>query len=232
MPCFPALSGQSGETSHVTTTSVTVYPFGSSNVAATGNPCHASLKPPFTSQPSVCLQQSFMQIQTASVTLPPVYVSITSSTQSPATRTHAGGHVAAQFSSSRSQSLPVSSSSGMPNTSMNPGTPFLGYTVYSPPMQGLPASSLTTVTISQTTPAQPSQFAPAFVSGFQVLPPNVPLVANMGSNSSPLNIRSQYTAPISTVSKMPLSFPLVKQTSDPGIGEHVTIASGEILLIT
>ncbi|KAG8199856.1 hypothetical protein JTE90_015850 [Oedothorax gibbosus] len=225
IPVFPALSGtQSGETSHATTTTVTIYPFGTSNIGTPGNPSHSSHKMQFTSQPSVSIQQSFMQIQTATVTLPPVYVSITSSTQSPATRTHAGGHVAAQFSSSRSQSLPVSSSSGMPN---NTGTPFLGYTVYAPPMQGHPSvSPLATGTISQNTPAQQSQqFTPAYVSAFQVMPPNVPLVANIGSNSSPMNIRPQYPTPISTVSKMPLSFPLVKQTSDPGIGEHVTLAS-------
>ncbi|GBL83013.1 hypothetical protein AVEN_165250-1 [Araneus ventricosus] len=236
MSCFPALAcTQSGETNTlVTTASATVFPFGNVNVGNTGNIGHAILKTSFTSQPSqpsVCIQQSFMQLQTASVTLPPVYVSITSSTQSPATRTHAGGHVAAQFSSSRSQSLPVSSSSGILNHSLNSGTPFLGYTVYAPPMQSIPpASPLTTITINQNTAsAQPSQFAPAYVSAFQVLPPNVPLVANIGSNAPPLSsvIRTQYPAPISSVSKVPLSFPLVKQTSDPGIGEHVTLASGK-----
>ncbi|CAL1291939.1 unnamed protein product [Larinioides sclopetarius] len=231
MPCFPALAcTQSGEANTlVTTASATVFPFGNVNVGNTGNIGHTILKTSFTSQPSVCIQQSFMQLQTASVTLPPVYVSITSSTQSPATRTHAGGHVAAQFSSSRSQSLPVSSSSGTLNHSLNSGTPFLGYTVYAPPMQSIPsASPLTTITINQNTAsAQPSQFAPAYVSAFQVLPPNVPLVANIGSNAPSLSsvIRTQYPAPISSVSKVPLSFPLVKQTSDPGIGEHVTLAS-------
>ncbi|CAL1291940.1 unnamed protein product [Larinioides sclopetarius] len=233
MPCFPALAcTQSGEANTlVTTASATVFPFGNVNVGNTGNIGHTILKTSFTSQPSVCIQQSFMQLQTASVTLPPVYVSITSSTQSPATRTHAGGHVAAQFSSSRSQSLPVSSSSGTLNHSLNSGTPFLGYTVYAPPMQSIPsASPLTTITINQNTAsAQPSQFAPAYVSAFQVLPPNVPLVANIGSNAPSLSsvIRTQYPAPISSVSKVPLSFPLVKQTSDPGIGEHVTLASGK-----
>ncbi|GFS63908.1 r3H domain-containing protein 2 [Trichonephila inaurata madagascariensis] len=234
IPCFPALAcSQSGDTctTLVTTASATVFPFGNVNVGNTGNICHATLKTSFTSQPSqpsVCVQQSFMQLQTASVTLPPVYVSITSSTQSPATRTLAGGHVAAQFSSSRSQSLPVSSSSGTVNHSLNSGTPFLGYTVYAPPMQNMPsASPLTTITINQNTAsAQPSQFAPAYVSAFQVLPPNVPLVANIGSNT-PLSsvLRTQYPASLSTVNKVPLSFPLVKQASDPGIGEHVTLAS-------
>ncbi|XP_055928881.1 cAMP-regulated phosphoprotein 21-like isoform X2 [Argiope bruennichi] len=234
MSCFPALAcTQSGDTNTlVTTASATVFPFGNVNVGNTGNIGHTILKTSFTSQPSqpsVCIQQSFMQLQTASVTLPPVYVSITSSTQSPATRTHAGGHVAAQFSSSRSQSLPVSSSSGSLNNSLNSGTPFLGYTVYAPPMQSIPsASPLTTITINQNTAsAQPSQFAPAYVSAFQVLPPNVPLVANIGSNAPPLCsvIRTQYPTPISSVSKVPLSFPLVKQTSDPGIGERVTLAN-------
>ncbi|GFR08366.1 cAMP-regulated phosphoprotein 21 [Trichonephila clavata] len=233
IPCFPALAcTQSGDTcTTLVTASATVFPFGNVNVGSTGNICHATLKTSFTSQPSqpsVCVQQSFMQLQTASVTLPPVYVSITSSTQSPATRTLAGGHVAAQFSSSRSQSLPVSSSSGTVNHSLNSGTPFLGYTVYAPPMQNMPsASPLTTITINQNTAsAQPSQFAPAYVSAFQVLPPNVPLVANIGSNT-PLSsvLRTQYPASLSTVNKVPLSFPLVKQASDPGLGEHVTLAS-------
>ncbi|GIY49543.1 cAMP-regulated phosphoprotein 21 [Caerostris extrusa] len=231
IPCFPALAcTQSGDTSTlVTTASAAVFPFSNVNI---GNIGQTIIKTSFTSQspqPSVCVQQSFVQLQTTTVALPPVYVSITNSTQSPATRTHAGGHVAAQFSSSRSQSLPVSSSSGSLNHSLNSGTPFLGYTVYAPPMQSIPsASPLTTLTISQNTAsAQPSQFAPAYVSAFQVLPPNVPLVANIGSNTPPLSsiLRTQYTAPISTVSKVPLSFPLVKQTSDPGIGEHVTLAS-------
>lgn len=208
-----------------------------------GNTCTTSVKQQFTSQssqPPVCVQQSAVQLQTTPVTLPPVYVSITSSTQSPATRTHAGGHVAAQFSSFRSHSLPVSSSSGSGALThqFNTGTPFLGYTVYAPPIQSntiIPTpSSLTAVTVNQNTHASalPSQFAPAYVSTFQVLQPNVPLIANIGSSSpSQSAIRSQFTNPISTVSNVPMSFPLVKQASDPGIGEHITLSSGKFVSI-
>lgn len=236
LPCFPALPyTQSAETSHVTTTTTALYAYGSIIVGNTGSTCTTSIKQQFTSQssqPPVCVQQSAVQLQTTPVTLPPVYVSITSSTQSPATRTHAGGHVAAQFSSFRSHSLPVSSSSGSGALThqLNTGTPFLGYTVYAPPIQSIPApSSLTAVTVNQNTLASAlsSQFAPTYVSAFQVLQPNVPLIANIGSSSpSQSAIRSQFTTPICTVSNVPMSFPLVKQASDPGVGEHITLSSG------
>ncbi|XP_035233231.1 uncharacterized protein LOC118205061 [Stegodyphus dumicola] len=234
VPSFPTVAyTQSGENPHVTTGSPSLYSY---NTVIVGNPastCQTSHKSQFTSppsQPSVCVQQSVMQMQTTHVTLPPVYVSITSSTQSPATRTHAGGHVAAQFSSLRSQSLPVSSSSpsGALNHPLNSGTPFLGYTVCTPPVQGIPPqSSLAAVTVNQNThaAAQPSQFSPAYVSAFQVLQPNVPLVANIGSSSSQSVMCSQFPTPISTVSKVPLSFPFVKQASDPGIGEHLAVSN-------
>lgn len=239
VPCFPALpytqSAESTHVTHVTTTTTALYAYGSIIVGNTGSTCTTSIKQQFTSQSSqtpVCVQQSAVQLQTP-VTLPPVYVSITSSTQSPATRTHAGGHVAAQFSSFRSHSLPVSSSSGSGALThqFNTGTPFLGYTVYAPPLQNIPApSSLTAVTVNQNTHASPlsSQFAPTYVSAFQVLQPNVPLIANIGSSSpSQSAIRSQFTTPICTVSNVPMSFPLVKQASDPGVGEHISLSSGK-----
>lgn len=235
LPCFSALPyTQSAETSLTTTTTTALYAYGSILVGNTGSTCTTSVKQ-FTSQssqPPVCVQQSAVQLQTTPVTLPPVYVSITSSTQSPATRTHAGGHVAAQFSSFRSQSLPVSSSSssGALTHQLNTGTPFLGYTVYAPPIQSIPApSSLTAVTVQNThASALPSQFAPAYVSTFQVLQPNVPLLANIGSTApSQSGIRSQFSTPICTVSNVPMSFPLVKQASDPGIGEHIPLSSGK-----
>lgn len=240
VPCFPALPyTQSAETSHVTTTTTALYAYGSIIVGNTGSTCTTSIKQQFTSQssqPPVCVQQSAVQLQTTPVTLPPVYVSITSSTQSPATRTHAGGHVAAQFSSFRSHSLPVSSSSGSGALThqFNTGTPFLGYSVYAPPIQIPAPSSLTAVTVNQNTHASAlsSQFAPTYASAFQVLQPNVPLIANIGSSSpSQSAIRSQFTTPICTVSNVPLSFPLVKQASDPGVGEHISLSSGRCINI-
>ncbi|XP_042898182.1 cAMP-regulated phosphoprotein 21 [Parasteatoda tepidariorum] len=228
MSCYSTLahSANTESTFNKPGASTSIYPHGKSGTAVSLKP--SSSFPSQLSQPPVCMQFHIPS------NLPPVYVSVTSSTQSPATRTHAGGHAAVQFSSLRSQSLPVQSNSGVGvlHPAFNSGTgQFLGYTVYTPASECLPAQSpLTIVTIGPNTSisAQAPQFVPAYMSAYQILQTNVPpLAATIGNTSTPLPhmLHSDYPASICTMSKMPVSFPLVKQASDPGIAEHAALAN-------